>query len=129
MSFLSKLFGQRSNSSEKITILDPETYAKAIDMGQVQLVDVRTASEYLSGHIKDAKNIDWFKQKNFTESVKKLDKDQEVYLYCRSRARSLKAGRKLLNMGFTKVHDLKGGFNAWKRLDRSSDNSAWGTSM
>ncbi|MDC6351372.1 rhodanese-like domain-containing protein [Zeaxanthinibacter sp. PT1] len=115
MSFLSNLFGQKSNSSEKITILDPEAYAEAIDMGQVQLVDVRTASEYRSGHIKNAKNIDWFKQKNFTESVKKLDKDQEVYLYCRSGARSLKAGRKLLDMGFTKVYDLKGGFNAWKR--------------
>ena len=43
-----------------------------------------------------------------------MDKDKPVYLYCRSGARSQKAARKLIDMGFEKVYDLKGGFMRWK---------------
>jgi len=113
MSLLSTLFGVKNETSDKITILDKNTYADAILDKTVQLVDVRTASEYASGHIKNAQNIDFFSATNFKVAFEKMNKEQPVYLYCRSGARSQKAARKLVDMGFSKIYDLKGGYAQW----------------
>lgn len=88
-------------------------YATAVSGKKVQLVDVRTAREYRSGHIKNALNIDFFDAANFNKSFGKLDKNKPVYLYCRSGARSKNAARKLLAMGFSEIYDLKGGYQRW----------------
>ena len=113
MSFLSTLFGTKKDTSDKITILNRDIYADAIKGSQVQLVDVRTANEYKGGHIKNALNVDFFSATNFRNAFEKMDKDKPVYLYCRSGARSQKAARKLVDMGFTKIYDLKGGYSRW----------------
>ena len=113
MSFLSTLFGTKKESSDKIEILDRTSYADAIMVDEVQLVDVRTSREYKGGHIKNAVNIDFFKTANFMKSFEKLDKEKPIYLYCRSGARSQKAARKLIDMGFSKIYDLKGGYMRW----------------
>ncbi|MBU2945362.1 rhodanese-like domain-containing protein [Zobellia uliginosa] len=113
MSFLSSIFGNKSEASDKIVILDKKEYATAISGSKVQLVDVRTANEFSGGHIKGAKNIDFFNSANFEKSFQKLDKNKPIYVYCRSGARSQKAARKLLNMGFTQIFDLKGGYSRW----------------
>ena len=113
MSFLSSLFGTKSQASDKITILDKRVYANAITGNKVLLVDVRTSGEFNSGHIKKAINIDLFNAANFQKSFEKLDKEKPVYLYCRSGARSQKAAKKLVGMGFSKIYDLKGGYMRW----------------
>ncbi|NKI25475.1 rhodanese-like domain-containing protein [Arenibacter sp. 6A1] len=113
MSFLSKLFGTHKPATDKIEILNAAAYSKAIIGKKVQLVDVRTKNEYLDGHIAKAVNIDFFNADNFTKSFEKMDKDQPVYVYCRSGARSKKAANKLIGMGFDKVYDLKGGYMQW----------------
>jgi len=113
MSFLSALFGAKKETSEKIAILDKHTYADAITGKKVQLVDVRTSKEYQGGHIKNALNIDFYNASNFAESFEKMDKSKPVYLYCRSGARSQKAARRLVDMGFSQIYDLKGGYMRW----------------
>lgn len=113
MSLLSTLFGIKKEKSDKIAILDKESYADAVTGKKVQLVDVRTSKEYNGGHIKNALNIDFFNATNFKKSFEKLDKDKPVYLYCRSGARSLKAARRLVDMGFSQIYDLKGGYMRW----------------
>lgn len=113
MSFLSTLFGSKNEASEKITVLDKSEYAKAISSPKVQLVDVRTANEYRGGHIKNAKNIDFFNPTKFAQGFEALDKTKPVYIYCRSGARSQKAARKLVAMGFVQIFDLRGGYSRW----------------
>jgi rhodanese-related sulfurtransferase len=113
MSLLSTLFGNKKETSDKIIILDRNTYADAILGKTVQLVDVRTANEYANGHIKNAQNIDFFSATNFKVAFEKMNKEQPVYLYCRSGARSQKAAGKLVDMGFSKIYDLKGGYAQW----------------
>jgi len=81
-------------------------------LGDIQLVDVRTPKEYTEGHIKDAKNINFYDD-NFIDQISKLDKDKEIYIYCRSGGRSGKAAKQLEAAGFTKVYDLQGGFKNW----------------
>ena len=113
MSFLNKLFGAENETKDKIVILDRNSYADAIMTGDVQLVDVRTPREYNKGHIRNAVNIDYYNTPDFLESVKKLDPNKPLYIYCRSGVRSLNAAKRLVHMGFSQIFDLKGGYMRW----------------
>tara|TARA_R110000772_G_scaffold39679_1_gene93082 strand:+ start:141 stop:623 length:483 start_codon:yes stop_codon:yes gene_type:complete len=113
MSFLSTLFGKKEETTGNITILNKTEYATQIITNDIKPFDVRTASEFNSGHIKKAINVDVFNAGNFNKYFEKLDKDKPVYVYCRSGSRSQKAARKLLKLGFSQVYDLKGGYSAW----------------
>lgn len=113
MSFLINLFKTNKETSGQISILDKTAYAEAIALHKVNPIDVRTATEFRGGHIKNAKNIDFFNASNFKKSFEKMDKDKPVFIYCRSGARSQKAARKLVDMGFSNIYDLKGGYISW----------------
>ena len=104
---------QDTDTPGTFEILDPETYEKAIEKGNVQLVDVRTPREFKGGHLGQAVNIDFFRTGSFRLEMEKLDKTKPLYLYCRSGQRSQKAARKLLKWGFTEVYDLEGGILNW----------------
>ena len=113
MSFFSFLFGSSTQQSDTIIILDKPSFKRAINTKKNQLVDVRTPSEFNGGHIKNAKNIDFFNQVDFMKKINKLNKEEPVCLYCRSGNRSQKAARKLDSLGFKKIFDLKGGYMNW----------------
>ncbi len=50
------------------------------------------------------------------QNINKLpDKNQILVVYCRSGGMSAAAARELISLGYTKVIELTGGFNAWKR--------------
>lgn len=114
MSFLTSLFKPKTNGYELIRRMDVKAFKTAVENNSVQLVDVRTANEYRSGHIDNAINIDFFDKANFERSFENLDRKERVFLYCRSGNRSQKAAARLADMGFMEVVDLKGGFAAWQ---------------
>lgn len=72
------------------------------------VVDVRTAEEYQTGHIKGARLID-FRSPAFTAKINKLDKKKTYLLYCRSGNRSGQAMAIFKKNGFTKVYNQQGG--------------------
>ncbi len=72
------------------------------------LIDVRTPSEYNFSHIKNSINID-FENSNFVNNIKKIDKNKDYYIYCRSGFRSGKALIEMKQNGIINVHDLAGG--------------------
>ena len=91
-----------------------EDFAKLTDSAGVQILDVRTAEEYVAGHLSDALNID-VKQSSFKEeALKQLDKNRKVAVYCRSGRRSANAAGLLAKEGY-KLVNLKGGITAWKK--------------
>ena len=83
-------------------------------LGDIQLIDIRTPREYTSGYIKGAININFF-DRNFMDQMSKLNKEKEVYIYCRSGNRTGKAAARLKEQGFTKIYDLQGGILNWNR--------------
>ena len=101
-----------NNVKEVIAVISPEEFNK--NLGDIQLVDVRTPKEFSEGHLKNAVNIDFF-DASFMEDMGKLDKNKELYIYCRSGNRSGKASKKLKAAGFTKVYDLEGGIIKWNK--------------
>ncbi|MBV1924389.1 MAG: rhodanese-like domain-containing protein [Flavobacteriaceae bacterium] len=110
MSLLSFLFGGKK--SEFITQLSTEEFRSQIQNKKVQLVDVRTPNEFKQGHIKKAINIDFFSGK-FNVNFDNLNKNEAVYVYCRSGGRSRQTANKLAKKGFTEIYDLKGGYLRW----------------
>ena len=113
MALFSSLFGAKAQNPDTVKILNPTEYKLAIDSNSVQIVDVRTASEFNQGSIDKALNIDFFQKNKFIAGFDKLNKEKPVFIYCRSGARSQKAAAKLSAMGFTKIFDLKGGYMNW----------------
>lgn len=111
--------GQKQNekssdqdSASAITLISPEELNNADK--DIVLIDVRTPQEYATGHLENAVNID-FRSRNFKELIGKLDKNQEVYVYCKIGGRSASAARTMEDMGFKKIYDLKGGILQWER--------------
>ena len=103
----------QSQSDPKIKVLPTATYKEAIAKGNVQIVDVRTPEEFSEGAISNAININ-VNGESFESDIQKLDKNQPVYVYCRSGARSQKAAEKMIALGFTQVIDLEGGYLSWQ---------------
>lgn len=85
--------------------------AKAAEPGVVVL-DVRTAGEFLSGHINGAINID-VEAMDFDSEISKLDKTATYAVYCHSGRRSGIAVGKMKDAGFTKLFNLKDGIQSW----------------
>jgi phage shock protein E len=83
-------------------------------------LDVRSFDEYKSGHIDGALNIAHTQiEKNILTAIP--DKDQPVYLYCRSGHRSGIALKKMKALGYTNLVNVGGLNDARKVVNKSSD--------
>lgn len=101
-------------TSKNIEVVSPTDFSRQImATPSAQIIDVRTPEEFESGHIDNAKNINWLGD-NFQKDVASLDKTKPVFVYCKVGGRSAKAVAKLNEMGFTKIYDLDGGFLKWE---------------
>ena len=99
-------------------LVKKEVFREVINLNKVQLVDVRTPEEFLTGHIENAKNIN-FNDSNFKQVISStLNKNKPVALYCRSGRRSASALAILKEMGFTTIYDLEGGFLNWQSTSK-----------
>ena len=87
------------------------------DTANVQLVDVRTTTEYAEGHIPGAILIDVHDSMFLSNAQAQLSTGKTVALYCRSGRRSATAARILTKAGY-KVTHLKGGILAWQKEGR-----------
>jgi len=112
MSLLAFIFNGCSQS-KSAEILNKKEFAKGIAQKNVRVIDVRTPEEYQAGHIDNAENIDYYDQENFKKAFMEFDKDDPIYIYCRSGGRSQKAGEILKQLGFTNLYDLEGGYLNW----------------
>ncbi|MCW3125473.1 MAG: thioredoxin family protein [Bacteroidetes bacterium] len=97
---------------QKYQTVSVADFAKKINEGNVQLVDVRTPEEYAEKHLKDAVNIN-FNDDGFIDKMEKLDKTKPVLIYCLSGGRSSKASALISSKGYDKVVNLDGGILAW----------------
>ena len=101
-------------------VANPEKFSQAIKEENIQVLDVRTADEYKSGHIKNSLQANWLNKPEFEDRTSHLDKNKPVFIYCLSGGRSSAAAAYLSEKGYT-VTNLEGGINAWKREGRPLD--------
>jgi phage shock protein E len=79
----------------------------------IMVLDVRTNKEYEQGHIPGSVHV---QLSEIGDKVKKLKKDKELLVYCQNGNRSIWAIKRLMGMGYKNLYNLKGGYNAWKRI-------------
>lgn len=109
---LSNISFAQNNDSGVIKIIEPNDLFSALKNSKIQLVDVRTSSEFESGHITKSVNIDYYDQ-DFSTKISKLDKSKPIYVYCRSGVRSANSSKILKNLGFKTIYNLNGGVLNW----------------
>ena len=112
------LWACAGNKNEAYKNLSSSQFEELIKSEKVQLVDVRTAEEYMEGHIPGSLNINVKDTVNFPISVdEQLDKSCKIAVYCRSGRRSRTAADILSKKGF-KVYNLDKGILNWMEEGR-----------
>ncbi len=92
-------------------LVSSDEVKKMLEQNNVTIIDVRTAEEYGSKHIKGSINIPVDDiESEISQFVSK--KDANIVVYCQSGNRSSLAKAKLKSLGYTKVYDL-GSINNW----------------
>lgn len=104
------VFSEPSDSTVQTDVLSGTTlsvFESDIASG-TPLVDVRTPGEFDDGHIQDALNLPLDNIQ--AGALPDAQKDEKIYLYCRSGNRSAEAKQILVRAGYTNIVDL-GGMN------------------
>jgi rhodanese-related sulfurtransferase len=90
----------------------PDEAEKLINLRKdLVILDVRTADEFASGHIKGAKNIS-FLDDDFEQKLKEVE-GKPVLVHCASGGRSAKAVKQMLGKEFPELYHMNGGMKAW----------------
>lgn len=105
-----------------MTNLNVSDFAKKANESSVVVLDVRTPSEYQSGHLANAVNVD-YEGMNFEGEVNKLDKTKTYAVYCRSGRRSGLATEVMAKNGFKSIFNLNGGIIDWQNAGMSVVNN------
>lgn len=104
-----------NDSPSTYTKLDVAAFSQKLKtIPNAQLIDVRTPEEYQQGHIEGAKNINYYDD-DFNTQLAQLNKDQPIFVYCKSGGRSGKSAKQLKDLTFSTIYDLKGGYTAWAK--------------
>lgn len=84
-----------------------------INREKAVILDVRSAEEFATGHIREAKNIPL---KELTGRVGELDKSKNrpVVIVCAKGLQSNKAASQLTKAGFPQAYPLVGGIAEWQ---------------
>lgn len=93
--------------------IDSESLSRRLtDTEDVLLVDIRTPAEIAQGMIPDALLLPMHL---IPIRMNEIPKDRDVVIYCRSGARSYQACAYLMQQGYNRVLNLRGGIIAWAR--------------
>ena len=107
--------GEESAPPTSMTDITVEELKKRLDRGDdLFVLDVREPHEYqicnIGGYLIPLNDL--------PKRVSELDSSREIVVHCKMGGRSAKAADFLRQSGFTKVHNLTGGINAWaERVD------------
>ncbi len=94
--------------------VDSKTYLTEITKYSNPIqIDVRTPSEYATGHIEGTMNID-VKSADFVNQIESLDKDAVYFVNCKSGIRSSRACKIMEKNGFKYIYNLDGGLLSWR---------------
>lgn len=100
--------------AEALTEIDVAAAAARIQGQQITVLDVREPSEFATGVIQGAVLMPLGQVKKRVGELAAF-KDQPMLVVCGSGGRSAAAIKLLSNYGFTRMQNIKGGMDAWRR--------------
>ncbi|PIZ06029.1 MAG: thioredoxin [Flavobacteriales bacterium CG_4_10_14_0_8_um_filter_32_5] len=104
---------QAQQSVSIIENADAKQFKELVDAGKGIILDVRTPEEVSEGYINNASTINLYDD-DFIAKINLIQKDKQIYVYCKSGGRSSEAAELLKKNGFSKVYNLKGGISEWE---------------
>src|SRR5690606_6719489 len=108
-------------TKEVITEITPEDFKNTYTRNDIYIIDVRTAAENKAGAVPGAVNI----PRGVLEFRINLDetwdgtgknppsKSDPIFVYCSTGGRGSLSAKALMQLGYTNVQSLQGGWNAW----------------
>ncbi|HQR91964.1 MAG TPA: DUF953 domain-containing protein [Sediminibacterium sp.] len=112
------------NSEAQKASISVTEFDSKMQSGAYQLLDVRTAAEYQSGHLKNSLQADWNNPEQFKDRTQYLDKSKPILVYCASGVRSGSAAQYLLSLGYKEVLNMQGGLSAWRMSGKSLESNS-----
>ena len=109
---LAAIMTSASGQGQDVTNLTSSQFKDKISSGTITLLDVRTSSEYANGHIKNARQMNYYVL-DFRKKLLLLPKDHPVFLYCNTGWRSKKSAEILAENGYNQVYNLEKGIMDW----------------
>lgn len=106
------IFSSKLCTAQEIKEVSNQELLELMENNEVQVVDVRTSREVLSGKIDGANNINFFDE-DFKEKVGELDICKPVAVYCLKGKRSAQAAQVLTSIGFMEIYNLTNGYGGW----------------
>jgi len=95
-------------------LTEKEWASKALNDDNGVIIDVRSPQEWNEGVIEGVDMLlNIFDQDLFLDTAKKLDKNKNYYVYCRSGARSAQACQVFNQLGIENTYNLMGGIMGW----------------
>lgn len=97
----------------KVQTIDVHELRKLQELNRnLTLIDVREIHEWEEQRIPGALHIP---KDNLAATIASVisDKNHPIYLHCRGGTRSLWAGERLVEMGYTEVYSVNGGISDW----------------
>ena len=106
-----KLGGEKTMTYKQISMDEAKQIFESGGDNSYIILDVRRSDEFADGHIPGAINV--ANESIGAESPAELaDKNQLIYVYCRSGNRSKQAAEKLVALGYTNIVEF-GGIIDW----------------
>ena len=92
-------------------------------LADAAMIDVRESHELTGelGHIRGVRHVPLA---TVATAAQHWDREEPVVMICRSGGRSANAARVLVQMGFTRVMNLRGGMLAWNAVNLPVDRTA-----
>ena len=101
---------QRANAA---TAVSPGEAVRLMNDGAL-MIDIRSTNQFKDGHVSGARNVPGDQIAEGAATVEKL-KGKTLITCCDSGVTSAAAARKLTDLGFTSVYNLRGGIAAWRQ--------------
>jgi len=95
-------------------VIDLETFKGYVGKDNVQIVDVRSLTEFNEGHIEGAEHVF---VGTLQDNLGKISKDKQVVIHCQSGDRSAIAYSILRRNGFNTIKNYSGGMKEWLAND------------
>lgn len=105
-----KMWEEMGNRLEKVNNIGIDEFRNILKTNHTQIVDLRGASEYRSGHVKGADNVF---VGTLEKNLDKVKKDEQVVIHCQAGDRSAIGYSVLHKHGYRNVKNYTGGMSEW----------------
>jgi hydroxyacylglutathione hydrolase len=106
-------FTDQGGQLDTVPVINIDRFKSLLDEPNVQVVDLRNATEFKSGHIKGADHVFVGSLMN---NLEKVSKDKKVVIHCQGGDRATIGYSLLAREGYTNVLNYSASMNEWLAL-------------